>query len=582
MGNKFNNINEELERIKTLMFETDNFIKNGTPLNETVEETTEVSKDESVEETTDVSMDEKLLGKSGTKVIQKGKLASYVKGGGGSPVYKIIFTDNAQKYLQIDPKDKNSFILNPEGFKEAKNNGLPVKDGDLVRLVGKKDKQEKDSVLVTIIKPTEIGLVTTDMLTKVDPKKADQIPTATSVPGDTKVSAPSSVDTSKPETLKGKSFEELGIDVNKLVKGKGPKLSNNLTVYADTIKNPSKPTLYYVDNTTNKIDTVLSWEEKSTTKESFDTNSFYVNPLLFESVIVEQATTTTTGSYTCVGDSCPPDTDFFSKEVEKVFATTGEVKPEEKKEEEKTTTEEKIYTRTGDPYEYKVISGVWHARKKGTDGKWLDITKYKSSVDILNKEFPEAGGSSSTKTTTEPTPTPTPKPEPTPVTMGGPSGEWTKTFENGGTVSISYKNGFLEPTTENISGVIELVSSLIDSFDSPVNSQNLKDVGEYLKNLGFVKIDVSSFKDVVELPQNAGYFDGALDYFMEKNKTPLLLNFVNKMYSSEEGPQIPSEINTVCDTATMYSGLEDYRKYAKMYYGKYITCDWVKSSGGIS
>jgi hypothetical protein len=57
---------------------------------------------------------------------------------------------------------------------------------------------------------------------------------------------------------------------------------------------------------------------------------------------------------------------------------------------EQTKEEEKIYNRPGDPYEYKHENNTWFARKKGSD-KWLDITKYQKSIDILNKEFPQKG-----------------------------------------------------------------------------------------------------------------------------------------------------------------------------------------------
>jgi hypothetical protein len=49
---------------------------------------------------------------------------------------------------------------------------------------------------------------------------------------------------------------------------------------------------------------------------------------------------------------------------------------------------EKIRRRVQDPYEYQFKNGKWHARKKGSTS-WTDITKYKSSVETLNKEFPD-------------------------------------------------------------------------------------------------------------------------------------------------------------------------------------------------
>jgi hypothetical protein len=56
---------------------------------------------------------------------------------------------------------------------------------------------------------------------------------------------------------------------------------------------------------------------------------------------------------------------------------------------EQVTDQPKIYNRPGDPYEYKFQDNTWFARKKGTNGNFLDITKYQKSIDILNKEFPQ-------------------------------------------------------------------------------------------------------------------------------------------------------------------------------------------------
>jgi hypothetical protein len=59
------------------------------------------------------------------------------------------------------------------------------------------------------------------------------------------------------------------------------------------------------------------------------------------------------------------------------------------------TEESKIYTRKGDPFEYKVVSDNWHAKRKGTK-KWYNISgedfieKYQKSICILDKEFSTA------------------------------------------------------------------------------------------------------------------------------------------------------------------------------------------------
>ena len=60
---------------------------------------------------------------------------------------------------------------------------------------------------------------------------------------------------------------------------------------------------------------------------------------------------------------------------------------------------EGVYEIPGDEnWDYKMIDGKWHTRKKNDDGDWTDLTqdeKYKSSIDKLNKYFPDAGESSS-------------------------------------------------------------------------------------------------------------------------------------------------------------------------------------------
>ena len=65
---------------------------------------------------------------------------------------------------------------------------------------------------------------------------------------------------------------------------------------------------------------------------------------------------------------------------------------------EQTKTGEKIYTRPGDPYEYKFENGKWFGRKKGSNTQFLDISKYQKSIDILNKEFPQGKTAAQQKT----------------------------------------------------------------------------------------------------------------------------------------------------------------------------------------
>ena len=56
---------------------------------------------------------------------------------------------------------------------------------------------------------------------------------------------------------------------------------------------------------------------------------------------------------------------------------------------------DKVYTRTGDPYKYKVTNNHWLAQKEGQD-RWYEISgkdfrpSYQISIDILDSEFPDA------------------------------------------------------------------------------------------------------------------------------------------------------------------------------------------------
>ena len=62
-------------------------------------------------------------------------------------------------------------------------------------------------------------------------------------------------------------------------------------------------------------------------------------------------------------------------------------------------SDEGVYEIPGDEnWDYKMIDGRWHTRKKNDDGDWTDLTqdeKYKSSIDKLNKYFPDANKPSS-------------------------------------------------------------------------------------------------------------------------------------------------------------------------------------------
>tara|TARA_R100001015_G_C4633756_1_gene199153 strand:+ start:519 stop:2102 length:1584 start_codon:yes stop_codon:yes gene_type:complete len=71
----------------------------------------------------------------------------------------------------------------------------------------------------------------------------------------------------------------------------------------------------------------------------------------------------------------------------------------EKQDEENVNVDnENIITDNDRSYDYKVVNGQWYTRKKGDTGRFTNIStkeKYKSSVDQLNKKYPDAGGDQS-------------------------------------------------------------------------------------------------------------------------------------------------------------------------------------------
>lgn len=72
--------------------------------------------------------------------------------------------------------------------------------------------------------------------------------------------------------------------------------------------------------------------------------------------------------------------------------------------------EEGVYTTPGDPYQYKIINGVWHT-KGGRGNKiiadWTSLANNDTAIGILNQRFPDA--MKQTPATTEPPKTPAPE-----------------------------------------------------------------------------------------------------------------------------------------------------------------------------
>ena len=94
-----------------------------------------------------------------------------------------------------------------------------------------------------------------------------------------------------------------------------------------------------------------------------------------------------------------------------------------------------------------------------------------------------------------------------------------------------------------------------------------------------LKINLPSFESVDKSNlSDYGIFDGTADKF--EGQKPYLINFVQQMYSAKEGESILDGINSTCNIAYLHpESLDEYKKYAKMFYPNNIKCDWAKSGG---
>ena len=293
MGRNFNNINEELDRIKTLMFETDSLILNNKqPLNEQVADT---ATDEQV---TDTGSDNKFKTmRSSFKLAKVNDLNTIVRGGAAKfDTYKVKGTG----VINLFDKDGK---MTPEGIELMKKSGLKLPAGQIVMRIGKVDDPNTDKVFFQVIPTTELSVVTqSGNIKNVDPKELEKLPTVQ----DLKPSAPATTPATTPTTSGGKTYTDadlLNKKIDDVAKTYGLKIKD---ITPQFHKQGWTAGAYYKLNEDNKdvyrctkdgIITAIFKRKKgaSSTKgavsENFNMDLIFINPLLFESVVSEQTTT---------------------------------------------------------------------------------------------------------------------------------------------------------------------------------------------------------------------------------------------------------------------------------------------------
>jgi hypothetical protein len=298
MGKKFKNINEELERMKTLMYETDNLILNNekTIINESVE--TQEESDSMDEQDTDFKTK-----RSSFKVAKVSDINTLVRGGASKfDTYKIKGTGVTQLF---DDKGK----MTPEGMELMKKSGLNLPAGQVVMRIGKRDDADTDKVFFQVVPATELSIVTKDQqiadltaqdLDKLATEKTKVVPAPTPSPKQEPTPTPSGKIPSDKELLYSQysKFEKVldTVDGTKNFNSAGYTKFVGATYKINKVNGD----VYRVTKD-GVISAIFKKKGKELTKENFNLDLVFVNPMLFESVILEQ-TTGKNYEYQCVGD----------------------------------------------------------------------------------------------------------------------------------------------------------------------------------------------------------------------------------------------------------------------------------------
>ena len=145
MGKNFKNIDDELSRIKTLLYETDNLILNNKE--KINEQTTSTATDTKEEKFKTQRSSFKLAQVSGVNTLLRGGAAKF-------PTYKVKGTGVMNLF---DAQGK----MTPEGIELMKKSGLKLPAGQIVLRIGKVDDPNTDKVFFQVIPSKELGVVTT-------------------------------------------------------------------------------------------------------------------------------------------------------------------------------------------------------------------------------------------------------------------------------------------------------------------------------------------------------------------------------------------------------------------------------------
>jgi len=139
--------------------------------------------------------------------------------------------------------------------------------------------------------------------------------------------------------------------------------------------------------------------------------------------------------------------------------------------------EEKIYKKKGDPYEYKVVDGVWYT--KGLKIKdWRSLKGNQKAIDTLNKRHPEAMSKSTTSNTDTKTTTNNTDTKDTKTTTSTTDSKDTKTITGGGgTPTFDIEGETVKVMTPLKTDVLETLSEW-KKYNEGVNKPFLRKAGK--------------------------------------------------------------------------------------------------------
>lgn len=387
MGKNFKNINEELERIKTLIYETDSLILNEeTIINE--QTTPAAAATPAVSEPQQGGKFK--TARSSFKLAKVSDVNTVLRGGAGKfDTYKVKGTG----VISLFDKDGK---MTPEGIELMKKSGLKLPAGQIVMRIGKVDDPNTDKVFFQVIPSKEISVVTqSGDIKNINPKELEQLPTVQDLKPTTPTPSAEVKPADKTQTaatktfvedgsIFGKKIEDLEKEYNLKIKDVTPEFKKmGWTASAYYKKNEETKTVYGT-NADGVIKSMFKRMKSGGVSESFNMDLVFVNPLLFESVISEQETKTEGGEadYYVKIDSTGKETkmsDKFTQVVDGTYkGTPGEKKSSGKSDSAKKSDDGKPSASDDWSYYPCVTQNSAMKKEKANDGS----TIYKDAVNI--------------------------------------------------------------------------------------------------------------------------------------------------------------------------------------------------------